>query len=262
VRKELKNYTRQTIACWNEAAERHKAINHNLSLHVKEPTFNHLNPDFDELINSTTLKNKSVVQICCNNGIDLISIKKKGAGYCLGIDGAQAFIDQARELSISAALNDLEFLCSDIYDLPETLNGRFDIVILTVGVINWMPDLSTFMQVCTQVLKQDGLILMEEIHPILGMYEEGSPSYLDASYFEKEPYKDEAGLDYFTNKKYQAKPNFWFQHTLSDLFMAALSAGLTLKFFKELDYNVGNFCADLEHIDANPPLGMNVVWAK
>ena len=103
-------------------------------------------------------------------------------------------------------------------------------------------------------------MLMEEIHPILGMYEEASSSYIDASYFDTEPYKSEEGLDYFTHDKYQATENYWFQHTLDKLLMSALEANLQLLHIKELPYNVGNFCADLEQAENNPPMGINLAW--
>jgi len=258
----IAHFTQQTIASWNEAAARHEAINQSLFDSVKRKTFNNLNPDFNKLIDSISIKNKDVVQVCCNNGIDLISVKNKGAGSCLGIDGSEAFIAQAKELSVATRHSDIEFLCSDIYALTDEFQSKFDVLIVTVGVIYWMPDLNHFMKICAGLLKPNGQIVMEEMHPILGMYEEGNPSYAATSYFEKEPFKDETGLDYFTYENYEGKPNYWFQHTVSDLITAAIKAELTLVHFKELSYNIGNYCADLEKENANPPLGMNIMWVK
>lgn len=255
-------YTQQTLASWDEAAARHEEQNKHLFEHVKDPDFNNLNHDFNSLIDDISIQNKSVVQVCCNNGIDLISLKNKGAGYCLGIDGSSSFINQAQSLLKNTSIQNMDFLHSDIYALPDDLAGRFDVVLLTVGVIYWMPDLNHFMKICAGLLKPNGQILMEEMHPILGMYEEGNPSYAATSYFEKEPFKDETGLDYFTYENYEGKPNYWFQHTVSDLITAAIKAELTLVHFKELSYNIGNYCADLEKENANPPLGMNIMWDK
>ena len=153
-------------------------------------------------------------------------------------------------------------MCSDIYNLPENYKESFDIVLITVGVLNWMPDIAKFMKTCSSLLVPDGCVLLEEIHPIMGMYEEGSPSYIDSSYFQTEPYRDTGGLDYFTYEKYEAKENFWFHHRLEDILMSAITAGLQLDHIKELKYNIGNFCADLENVEANPPLGINMAWIK
>ena len=255
-------YIKKTIASWEEAAERHNKINSHLYDLVIDNNFNNLNADFNRLVDSIDLRNKSIVQLCCNNALDLLSLKKKGAGRCVGIDGSQSFIDQAKALSKAAHCSDIEFVCANIYEASKVTSEKFDIVLLTVGVIYWMPDLPRFMQICADFLKEGGLLLMEEIHPILNMYDEGSPSYLASSYFDRAPYEDNSGLDYFSNEKYASQPNYWFSHTLSDLITGALDAGLELRQFKELDYNVGNYCEDLANKIENPPMAMNILWQK
>lgn len=255
-------YTRNNLASWDEAAPYHAAVNPQLEQAVQQLDYNNLNDDFNALVDSYSPAGKSVVQICCNNGRDLLSVKNKGAGFCLGIDGAPSFIAQAEKLAALAGHHDVEYIHSNIYELPEKWLHQFDVAMITVGVINWMPDLDEFIRICASLIKPGGVLLMEEIHPVLNMYEEGEPSYLQASYFNREPYRDNSGLDYFTGQKYQAKENYWFQHTLSDLFTAAIKHGLVLEHFKELPYNIGNVCADLEHAQANPPLGMDLAWRK
>jgi len=204
-------YTKKNIASWDEAAPIHESINSTLSDDVKRKNYNNLNPDFNELVDSYSIENKSVIHVCCNNGIDLISVKNKGAGR---------------------------------------------------GVLGWMPDVNKFLGICSSLLAPGGCLLMEDLHPVLGMYEEGNPSYLDSSYFHSEPYRDANGLDYFTYEKYDGKENFWFHHTLEKILMSAISNDLQLEHIKELKYNIGNFCADLESSDKNPPLGINLAWRK
>ena len=255
-------YTKKTLAAWDEVAPKHAAINASLTSDVTDPGFNNLNPDFNTLIDSHDVANKSVVQICCNNGIDLLSVKNKGSGRCLGIDGSQMFIEQAIGYAKSAGYPEIEFVCTDIYDLPVEFHNSFDFAIITVGVLGWMPDIARFMSICASLLKPGGQLLMEEIHPVLGMYEEGTPSTLTYSYFNSEPFKDTDGLDYFTGQKYDAKENYYFEHTLSDILMSAIASNLQLEHIQELPYNVGNFCADLEFIETNPPLGIILSWQK
>ena len=259
--KETDYYTKRNIASWDEVASIHESINAKLSDDVKCESYNNLNPDFNELIDSYSVKNKSVIQVCCNNGIDLISIKKKGAGHCVGVDGSSAFIEQANMLSKSSGESNIEFFSSDIYDLPAH-HESYDIVLITVGVLGWMPDINKFMGTCSSLLAPAGCLLLEDLHPILGMYEEGSPSFIDSSYFNVEPYRDTDGLDYFTYEKYDAKENFWFHHSLEKILMSAISYDLTLEHIRELNYNIGNFCADLETAVNNPPLGINLAWRK
>jgi len=255
-------FTKRTLAAWDEAAPRHAAINASLAVNIANKNFNNLNPDFNALVDELGVVNKSIVQICCNNGIDLISIKNKGAGRCLGIDGSKAFIGQAMSLANSAGYPDMEFCHSDIFDLSEKYQHSFDIAIITVGVFNWIPDLPRFMEICASLLCAGGYLLIEEKHPILWMYQEGEPSYIHYSYFDTEPVKEMNGLDYFTHQKYAAKESYSFHHSFAEICMSAIASNLTLEYVKELPYNVGNYCADLENIENNPPLGINMRLKK
>ncbi|WP_323844604.1 class I SAM-dependent methyltransferase [Microbulbifer magnicolonia] len=260
--RELDFYTESTIASWEEAAPIHRQINRDLLEKVAAPDFNALEADFDALVSGFDLHGKSVVQVCCNNGKDLLSIRKKGAGRCLGIDGSYLFIEQARELARAASCPEMEFACHNIYQLPEYYRTSFDFAVITVGVLNWMPDLPRFMQICASLLKPGGWLLMEELHPVLNMYEEGEPSHLAQSYFDRRPFRDDSGLDYFTGRKYQARENYYFHHTLADILTAAISSQLALRSFREMGINVGNYCADLENAECVPPMAFAASWQK
>ena len=106
---------------------------------------------------------------------------------------------------------------------------------------------------------------MEEIHPVLNMWEPdpaGGPSRLAWSYFKREPWRESQGIDYWGGERYDSLPMYAFQHTLSALMMACIRRGLTLRHFAELDFDISTFCADLEHAEIRPPLGMTLVWHK
>ncbi|WP_261842765.1 class I SAM-dependent methyltransferase [Aliamphritea ceti] len=257
------NLMHSTIASWNEAAPRHARINDALQQQVKCPGFNNLNAGLHNLLAKEELQGKSVLQLCCNNGIDLLSVKNMGAGQCVGIDGADNFVAQARQLASLAGHDDMTFYCHNVYAIPAELHNRFDIVMVTVGVLNWMPDLPAFVAVCNQLLKPGGKLLVEDIHPVLNMYDEAEGGALvQYSYFNREPFEDDSGLDYFTGEAYNATPNYWFQHTLADILQAALGQQLRLCWFEEAAENIGNYCAELEDTPANPPLGFVASWQK
>ncbi|WP_444901807.1 class I SAM-dependent methyltransferase [Microbulbifer sp. SSSA007] len=252
----------KSLASWDEAGSIHWEVNKQLLEQVSDSKFNALEKDFDTLVSGYDICGKSVVQICCNNAKDLISIKKKGAGRCVGIDGSQAFVDQAKLLAKAAGYPGMEIVCSNIYELPEKHIGQFDFAVITIGVLNWMPDLKRFVRICASLLKPGGYLLMEEIHPVLNMYEEGNPSHIAMSYFNREPQRDDQGLDYFNGRKYQAKENYNFHHTLADVLMAAIACNLSLKNFIELGKNIGNWCGDLEESEFVPPMAMLASWQK
>ena len=73
--KDTQFYTHKTLASWDEAAALHAKINQHLIHDVQDPSFNHLDDALNGLLDVSNIKGKSVVQICCNNGIDLLSVK-------------------------------------------------------------------------------------------------------------------------------------------------------------------------------------------
>ena len=259
---ETDDYTKATLESWNEVAPLHMKINSGLVESVQSPEFNHLNEGVKKILDTVSVAGKSCVQVCCNNGIDLLSLKKMGASNCLGIDGAEEFVQQAKMLAEKANVDNIDFVTHNVYSIPDAFSGRFDIALITVGVLSWMPDLEGFFSAVAKLLKPGGHLIIEDLHPVIFMYEEGDPSCLNASYFEKEPFKEEHGLDYFTGKKYKAKPNYSFQHTFSYILMSAINAGLVLRSMEETPENIGNFCADLEHSTCNPPLAFFAHWQK
>ena len=49
---------------------------------------------------------------------------------------------------------------------------------------------------------------------------------------------------------------------MSDILMAGIDNGLTLRHMVELDFDISYFCSDLEESDARPPLGFTMVMKK
>ena len=255
---------------WNEAAPRHAARNQARLVELfRKGGYNHLEDVAQEMLRQSGIVGKSVVQVCCNNGIDLLSAKGMGAGHCLGIDQAGAFLAQAREIAVAAGVagvaDDVSFLEANVYDLPAALAESFDIAMTTIGVVYWMPDLPAFIRAVAALVRPGGWWVMEETHPIIFMYEEapaGGPSTLTHSYFRTEPHVDADGLDYFGRETYEASPAYSFPHKLSDIVNAGIGAGLTLHRIEEIDHDISNQCADLERAVANPPQGLYLLWRK
>ncbi len=57
-----------------------------------------------------------------------------------GADFSARAVELARSLAAELRL-DATFVCSDLYDLPSVLDGQFDILYTSRGVLGWLPDL-------------------------------------------------------------------------------------------------------------------------
>lgn len=228
---------------WNEAAERHRA--HDQYARLLEgfatPGFSVLDETLTARLLALGLDGKAVAQLCCNNARELLSVKNLGAASVTGFDFAAAFLDQARELAAAGGI-EAEFVRTEIAKVPASYDGRFDLALVTIGVLGWMPDLAAFFATARRLLKPGGHLVIYEDHPILNMYDDrdrGGVPLPDESYFRSEPYRSDNGLDYWANADYAAKPCYWTFHKMSDVVMGLVRAGFTLEGFEEFPHNVG-----------------------
>ena len=86
------------------------------------------------------LEGKTVLHLQCHFGQDSISLSRMGAKVT-GVDLSDESISKAKKLA-SITNSDAEFICCNVYDLPNHLNGKFDIVFSSYGAICWLPDLN------------------------------------------------------------------------------------------------------------------------
>jgi len=264
MRKTREEYTDANRLAWDEAAPRHAAHNNEaLFAAARDPAYVSFEGDILHALQQVGVAGKQVIQLGCNNGRETLSLRNMGAARCVGVDASEAFLAHGREMiRIADAADQVELVCADVYDLPAEFNGAFDMVLVTIGVISWMPDLKAFSEVVRGLLKPGGQLVMEEMHPVLFMYEENaetSVSSIQYSYFSKQIWEESDGLDYYGHEVYDGAPNFSFMHRLDEILMAGIDAGFNLRYIRELDYDISNFCSDLEQSPCKPPLGFVMV---
>lgn len=76
------------------------------------------------------INGKSILHLQCHFGQDTISLSRLGA-YVTGVDLSDKAIESAQQIAKDTKSN-AEFICCDIYDLPEHLDKQFDIVFTMV----------------------------------------------------------------------------------------------------------------------------------
>lgn len=228
---------------WNEAAQRHRA--HAQYARLLEgfatPGFSVLDATLTQRLLGLGLTGTAVAQLCCNNARELLSVKNLGAASVTGFDFAEAFLDQARELAAAGAI-EADFVRTEVTRIPAAYDGRFDLTLITVGVLGWMPDLAGFFATARRLLKPGGHLVLYEDHPILNMYDDrdrGGVPQPDESYFRSEPYRSDNGLDYWANADYAAKPCYWTFHKMSDVIMGLVRTGFALEDFEEFPHDIG-----------------------
>ncbi|WP_420862865.1 class I SAM-dependent methyltransferase [Algirhabdus cladophorae] len=263
--KDTKTITKANRAAWQEAAPIHQKLNQaRLEEAFKTPGYSCLKPVETRILKRLDVAGKDVAQMCCNNGRELLSAKNMGAARCVGFDGAQNFLDQGCALAKAANL-DVQFEWCDAYEIPPQFHGTFDIVMITIGVLGWMPDIDGFFASVAQLLKPGGALFIHEHHPVTVMVKPGpaeAPVEWELSYFASAPYVDTNGLDYYGGTRYDALPNYSYSHKLSDILMGAVKCGLLLEDFEERPDHISNAWWNVEASDIGLPMSYTLVLRR
>lgn len=243
---------------WDESARLHKdtATWTALLASVAKPDFSCLDPTITALLQTLGVAGKDVVQLCCNNGRESLSLYGLGARSVVGVDQSRAFLEQARELA-TVSPHSPEFIESDIHHLPERLHARFDIALVTIGVLGWMPDVALFMQHVASVLKPGGTLVMYETHPFLEVFDPraANPLLPASSYFQREPFVLQESIVYEAQDDLAGPTSYWYVHTLGSVVSGAIAAQLQIGHLQEYPHsNREDLYDQYEHQAAQLPL--------
>ncbi len=194
------------------------------------------------------VKGKTILHLQCHFGQDSLSLARLGAKVT-GVDFSEKAIEKANEFNSKLNL-DAEFLCCDIYDLPNYLNKKFDIVFTSYGTIGWLPDLTKWANVVSKFLKPNGKFIMAEFHPVVWMFDNDFKEVF-YNYFNVEPIiEDESGTYADRYSKIEAKTIGW-NHPTSEVLNSLIIAGLEINAFNEYDYSPYNCFNETEEFEPN-----------
>jgi SAM-dependent methyltransferase len=177
---------------------------------------------------------KSLLHLQCHFGMDTLSWARFGA-EATGVDFSDKAITLARSLSNETGIR-TDFICSDIYQLPEVLSKKFDIVFTSRGVLGWLPDLDRWAKVIAHYLKPGGFFYIIEGHPFMMVFDEKESSELKVRYpyfHNPEPDKWAPEQDYADKQAIITHPSYEWAHSLSDIVTSLINAGLRIEFLHE-----------------------------
>jgi SAM-dependent methyltransferase len=193
----------------------------------------------DDIINELgNLKDKTLIHLQCNIGSDTISLKRLGLKSVIGVDLSDQSIYYANKLKEDFKVTDTSFIQSDVLEIDQLNLGKFDIVFTSEGVLGWLPDLNKWAQNIRKLLKDDGFFYVFDSHPVFHVFDEvqiGDGKFIHQfDYFTNEPDKEFELGGYASDEK--LAENYWWNHSLSSIISALISAGLKIEFFHEFDY--------------------------
>lgn len=185
------------------------------------------------------VRDSTLLHLQCHFGMDTLCWARLGA-QVTGIDFSEAAIAQARSLASELGI-EARFLRSDLYELPDKLEGRFDIVYTSRGVLGWLPDIKGWARVAAHFVKPGGFFYITEVHPVAQVFddEDGVTDLrLRYPYFNRaEPFVFETQGSYADRTATVVqKVEYGWNHGLGEIVSALAGAGLRIEFLHEFPF--------------------------
>lgn len=181
-----------------------------------------------------------LLHLQCHFGLDTLSWLRAGAETVVGVDFSPVAIERARELAEQVGLADrATFVETDLYDLPERLDRRFDVVFTSFGVVNWLPDVEGWADVVARFVRPGGRFFIAELHPISHVILELEPADDGVwrspwPYFSDEVQRvDEPGSYADLDADVEHTETREWSHDLCSIVTALIDAGLRIDSLRE-----------------------------
>lgn len=215
------------------------------------------------------ISGKSLLHLQCHFGQDSLSLARMGAEVT-GIDLSDKAVAKAKELAATIGAQ-AEFICCDIYDLPDHLDKQFDIVFTSYGTIGWLPDLNKWASIVSRFLKPDGRFVFVEFHPVAWMFDDAFEK-VGYNYFNDGPIPETQEGTY-ADKNAPVKLEYvCWNHGLGEVVNNLVKNGLEIISLEEYDYSPYNVFANpieagpekfrVQHMDNKVPLTYSLIATK
>ncbi|UOK41696.1 MULTISPECIES: class I SAM-dependent methyltransferase [Flavobacterium] len=260
------NYLEINRQSWNNRTEIHlKSEFYNLDDFLKGKTS--LNDI--ELDRLGDIKGKTILHLQCHFGQDSISLSRLGAEVT-GVDLSDKAIESAKQIAAETNSN-ANFICCDIYDLPNHLDKQFDIVFTSYGTIGWLPDLDKWAKIISRFLKPNGKFIFVEFHPVVWMFDSNFEK-IDYNYFNSGPIIETETGTYADKNAAITQTYVSWNHSLGEVINYLIKNGLEINTLDEFDYSPYN-CFNktiepepkkyrIEHLDNKIPMVYSITATK
>lgn len=181
------------------------------------------------------IEGKSVLHLQCHFGQDTISLSRLGA-KAVGVDLSDKAIEAAKDLAEKDNA-DARFICSDIYELPNHLDEKFDIVFTSYGTIGWLPDLDRWAKIVSHFLNPGGKFIIVEFHPLVWMFDDDFQQ-IEYTYLKSDAI--ETTEETYTENADQKDEFISWNHGLGEVINSLISNGLEINSVDEYDYSPYN----------------------
>jgi len=184
---------------------------------------------------------KRLVHLQCHFGLDTLSLARRGASVT-GLDFSSEAISAARALAAETNIA-ATFVEGNVYDARRLIAGHFDVVYVTWGAVNWLPDIRAWAEVVASLLARNGVLYLAETHPckmtlsesgdrLVAMTDWRTPKDKPLAY--EDDGSSEGALSYTGDRLGpDGRQGRRWLHPLSEILGGLIAAGLRITMFNE-----------------------------
>ena len=183
------------------------------------------------------VKGKKILHLLCHIGLDTLSLARMGADV-VGVDISSKAIGHARDLAKEIGV-DARFICSDVYNIQDYLDEKFDIVFMSIGVTCWIDDWEKLMSIVSSYMKPDGFYWLYDGHPVsmcIRDSSDGLNKIWSSNYFDRGPRHCEPSGDYADPEIVIEATSVEWAPTLGDIINGIGSTDLKIEYLNEFPY--------------------------
>ena len=229
-------------ANWNDRARTHMSGNYyGVNELITNPES--ISAEFAQDIHRFgNLNGKSVIHLQCHLGTDTIGFARRGAKRVVGLDLSDTSLEFAKDIAAKSGVT-VEFVHSNVYDARENVEGSFDLVYTSLGVLCWLPDIEKWAETIVSLMAPGGCFFIRDDHPMFMTIGDDVSNGLkiEQSYFQLDQpltWEDETSYILDDNApKIKAKRNHQWNHSIGEIITALIRAGLTIDSVEETPYS-------------------------
>jgi 2-polyprenyl-3-methyl-5-hydroxy-6-metoxy-1,4-benzoquinol methylase len=110
------------------------------------------------------LASKKVIHLLGSNGVKGVALALLGADVTI-VDFSKENQRFAEEVSEHAGVS-IDYILSDVMSLNKQNLGKYDVVLMELGVLHYFINLSSLATIVGQLMDQNGIFILHEFHPI------------------------------------------------------------------------------------------------
>lgn len=181
---------------------------------------------------------RDLLHLQCHFGLDTLSWARLGAKVT-GVDFSQPAIALARSLAAETGLH-ARFVQADVLQLDDLLEGDFEVVFTSFGVLWWLPDLARWARVVARFLRPGGMFYLADFHPVAQVMDDldGDRPVPRYDYFPSpEPIAFQVRGSYADpDAQVEHEAEYGWAHSMGEIVTVLAEAGLRIEFLHEFPF--------------------------